>query len=157
MYAIDQVQAVELNTLTGYALENAPKESSFVGFWLEYGRSDLNSTSGPAGTQTEMITLFTTAKGMPSGEENGCEGVLGKECVDAMKSSIRSFYLNPSGTDAIPLGSNSDIDGLVQTPTLWQGISACPQDILAERICLNDRRGTFSVSDISTYCELALR
>lgn len=99
VYAADEIngtvwsQVDESGKINASDVQNTT--SSLVGFWLEYDNFSLNNTD--EGMQTEMVVFYTNASTDVGGSHNGCEKVLGEECIQKINSTLTRWYWDYAG------------------------------------------------------------
>lgn len=82
------------STLVGHPL-NYRGDTNEAKMWLEYANETLNIDTS-ANRTTHFATLLTNATGTVSGGSNGCEGLLGADCVNNLKDVLKwAVVLSP--------------------------------------------------------------
>jgi len=85
VYAIDELSPDEIKIETDQNSSFDADELQRIAFWLEYSNANF-TPSALAVSQVGM--LFTNATGPVEGGNNGCNSVLGEECVKNLKDVL---------------------------------------------------------------------
>lgn len=115
-------------------------KSSLVAFWLEYDDADVSRDHTDTLMWTEMAVFYTNTSTEVGGAHNGCEKLLGNECIQRINSSLTWLY-----TEIKPisqLGSNYKPDEPLS--------GVCPDDLWGERQTIRMRNGEFIYGDGDT-------
>jgi hypothetical protein len=133
VYAMDDINATEWSYIEPGIDETLVQgsESSLVGFWLEYDSVSLNNTD--IEMQTELMVLYTNVSASIEGGSNGCEGLLGKECVQQINSTLVGLWSSLPDYD-FPLRNLDDNAGNMT--------GVCPQDLFVESYHIDVRMDT---------------
>ena len=135
VYAIEKIDSVP------------SRPRSYMGFWIEYNSVNLN-TSGMA-METTIRVFFTENGKSPSGEENGCVGLLGNACVQALKADIREHLLSDENMRS-PLNALE-----LRQSSFKNSIKLCPSDLFLKSMDINYRLRTINNHDtmVGERCE----
>lgn len=70
-----------------------------TGFWMQYLNNRINRDAVDTNRTSEIAMRVGNLTGVPSGTNNGCDGIWGQPCSDALKNSLQSamFRLANSG------------------------------------------------------------
>lgn len=135
VYALDDITSEEYGSFNKTNMPDDQKDWKFplVGWWLEYDEVSLNDTETEFPMWTDMTVFYTDAENKIGGSFNGCEGLLGKKCIDQLNKTIlaSTSYYHPIG-------------GVPVSPDL----SACPEDMRTDFTNVGVRNNTFNEADL---------
>lgn len=130
VYAADEIngtewaQVDETDEINASDVQNTT--SSLVSFWLEYDEVSLNNTD--VTMQTEIVVFYTNANTEVGGSHNGCEKVLGEECIQKINTTLMNNYWNTSHSRALPLYSLRNLTDV------------CPEILVSEKQVIGHRQ-----------------
>jgi hypothetical protein len=123
VYAVD-------NTTTGKQMESEDfineanvliAKESLVGWWIEYDDISFNNTDKKLIIGTEARVAYTNVTKSPGGGNNGCDELLGSDCLKKIRDTLTDLYFDLRSTE-------NPFEAL--TEEHWDKVGdSCPEDM----------------------------
>lgn len=133
VYFNDEMDSSLMGTPSGY-----DGDVNRLKAWLSYDNSTVNIDRS-ANRSSDVAVLFTNTSGTVGGGNNGCDGLLGKECADNLIDILKWSVIH---ADDYPLTTFSTVDKFRQTPLTNL---SCPAGIFEEAYSMTGLTGCMFV------------
>jgi hypothetical protein len=135
VYAIDEIDAEEYDRIhPNNDFRDVPNGTALVGWWLEYDEISLNNTD--LNMETQLTVFYANVSTSIGGAANGCENLLGSDCVSQLNSTLFTIYSESASYKSVVDELYSRYD---EYPDL---VKACPKGMFQDYMELDKRPDT---------------
>ncbi|KAL5361525.1 hypothetical protein BJX96DRAFT_176312 [Aspergillus floccosus] len=138
VYAIDELSEDEIQMETDQGYLGNPDAAQRTTFWLEY--SSMNATK-EAFSISQIGMLFTNATKAAEGGNNGCDGLLGQDCVENLKDALKWKIIRNLRGDSSDERVLAQVFRDLKMRPMYN--LSCPRDIFDDEALPSDRGGKF--------------
>lgn len=98
-----------------------------IGGWLEYSSDKLDASSNMITNMLLFVPNATSFKGVPSGGNNGCDGVWGAACSEEIRTKLPQAIARKAATSQT--GTDRFLERAVAFVDFSEGSTACVRDM----------------------------